>query len=166
MTNPVNQNKKQMVDVATNQGPAMTTFSTNRSLATSPAAIFDAISNPARLAAWWGPAGFTNQFDVFEFRPGGKWVFTMIGPDGTAYPNESVFKHIEPNQQVIIQHVCQPHFELAITLTPTQGGTLLRWDQTFTDAAVAQAVEHIAVPANEQNLDRLSAELGLASSSK
>lgn len=144
----------------------MTTFSTNRVLAAAPTEIFDAIRSPTRLAKWWGPSGFTNQFEVFEFRPEGKWIFTMIGPDGTAYPNESVFKHIEPDHQVIIQHVCQPHFELAITLTQTEGGTMLRWDQTFADASVAQAIEHIVVPANEQNLDRLSAELGLPRSNK
>jgi hypothetical protein len=31
----------------------------------------------------------------------------------------------------------------------------------FEDAAFAQAMKHILEPANEQNLDRLAAELGL-----
>lgn len=144
----------------------MTTFSTHRQWAIQPHEVYAAISDPARLAKWWGPSGFTNQFEVFDFRPDGKWIFTMIGPDGTNYPNESVFKHIEADRQVVIQHVCQPYFELSITLEANAEGTLLNWQQTFADDSVAKAVEHIVVPSNEQNLDRLAAELGLTPSSK
>jgi uncharacterized protein YndB with AHSA1/START domain len=143
----------------------MTTFSTSRQLAVSPAYVFAAIQDPERLATWWGPAGFTNRFEVFEFHAGGKWVFTMVGPDGVAYPNESVFSEIDADRKVVIRHTNQPHFQLAITLDAHAGGTLLRWDQTFDDPAVAQAVRHIVEPANAQNLDRLSAELGLRNAS-
>jgi len=142
----------------------MTTFSTSRHLATSPTSVFNAIKDAACLATWWGPNGFSNKFDVFEFHTGGQWLFTMIGPDGTSYPNEAIFSAIEVNQKVVIQHTCQPHFELAITLEPNGNGTLLRWEQTFADAAVAQAMRPIVEPANEQNLDRLSTALGLSGS--
>jgi uncharacterized protein YndB with AHSA1/START domain len=138
----------------------MTTFSTSRQLAATPIEVFAAIQDPTRLAKWWGPNGFTNRFELFEFHVGGRWIFSMIGPDGTTYPNESVFAAVEPDRQVVIRHDCAPHFQLTITLEPFAGGTLLRWDQAFDDAAVAQAVRHIVEPANEQNLDRLSAELG------
>lgn len=145
---------------------AMTTFSTTRLLATSPASIFNAIKNADRLAKWWGPIGFSNLIEVFEFHPGGKWVFTMVGPDGKHYPNEAVFSGIDDSRKVVIRHTNQPHFELTITLEPTPAGTLLRWNQTFDDASVAQAIRHIVVPANEQNLDRLSVELGLAQAAR
>jgi len=137
----------------------MSTFSTTRTLRAEPSAVFAAISDPVRLAKWWGPDGFSNRFEVFEFEPGGRWVFEMIGPDGKVYPNESVFDAIEADRRVVIRHVCQPFFTLTISLEPSAGGTLLHWQQAFADAAVASAVRHIVVPANEQNLDRLSAEL-------
>lgn len=137
----------------------MTAFTTSRQLAAPPAAVFAAIRDGERLARWWGPAGFSNRFEVFEFFPGGKWVFTMTGPDGKAYPNESVFAEIEADRRVVIEHVCPPHFRLAMTLEPVAGGTLLHWVQTFADAAVAESIRHIVEPANEQNLDRLSVEL-------
>jgi uncharacterized protein YndB with AHSA1/START domain len=139
----------------------MTTFSTSRHFAAPPAAVFAAIEDPARLARWWGPRGFSNRFDVFEFKPGGKWVFSMIGPDGTVYPNQSVFTQIVPDQQVVIDHVCAPHFQLFITLSPSATGTMLRWDQVFADPSQAQSLRPIVEPANEQNLDRLGIELGL-----
>ncbi|RZI42711.1 polyketide cyclase [Herbaspirillum sp. HC18] len=143
----------------------MTTFSTSRQFATEPSAVFAAIKDAKRLARWWGPDGFSNSFEIFEFQTGGKWIFTMIGPDGKTYPNESVFSSIEIDRKVVIQHASQPHFQLTITLEPSSGGTLLRWDQAFADASVAQAVRHIVEPANEQNLDRLSIELGLSDAS-
>ena len=43
---------------------------------------------------WWGPNGFTNTFHEFDLRPGGAWRFIMHGPDGTDYPNESVFVEV------------------------------------------------------------------------
>lgn len=137
----------------------MNTFSTHRTFPVAPGAVFAAICDGERLARWWGPAGFSNRFEVFEFQPGGRWVFDMIGPNGDVHPNESVFSAIAPDRHVVIRHVCQPHFTLTITLAPSGGGTLLHWEQVFDDPSVAQAVRHIVEPANEQNLDRLAAEL-------
>ena len=139
-----------------------TTFRTSRQFAVPPATVFAAIADAARIARWWGPAGFSNRIAEFDFRPGGRWLFDMIGPDGTVYANESVFVTIAPDRQLVLRHVCQPHFQLGITLQPAAGGTLLLWEQTLDDDAVAAAVRHIVEPANEQNLDRLAAELGQA----
>lgn len=137
----------------------MNMFENSRLLAFSPQAVFSAIQDPQRLARWWGPSGFSNQFDVFDFRPGGSWVFDMVGPDGTRYANASVFFHIEADRQVVIDHVCTPVFRLTITLEPEAGGTRVHWRQVFDDPAFAQSMRHILEPANAQNLDRLSQEL-------
>ena len=140
----------------------MHTFATQRFLATTPDAVFAAMADPERLARWWGPAGFANAFEVFEFQTGGRWVFTMVGPDGTRYPNACVFRQIEAGRRVVIAHVVQPLFELTLNLEPEAGGTRLEWTQVLEDEAVAQAMAHIIEPANEQNLDRLSQVLGLS----
>lgn len=137
----------------------MNTFQNSRYFAHSPQAIFAAVRDPERLARWWGPNGFTNRFEVFDFRSGGAWVFDMVGPDGTRYPNVSVFHQIENDREVVIDHTCAPFFRLTITLTPEAGGTRVHWCQVFEDPAFAQAMRHILEPANEQNLDRLGVEL-------
>jgi Activator of Hsp90 ATPase homolog 1-like protein len=134
----------------------MTTFRTSRTIAASPEAIFTAIQDPTKLAQWWGPDGFTNTFDVFEFRPQGRWVFTMHGPDGQNYPNVARFITIEPHRQVVIAHECAPYFSLALTLDRLGDATHVLWEQAFVDATVAESVRAIVVPANEQNLDRLT----------
>lgn len=138
----------------------MTTFKTSREIPATVEQVFAAISDPERLARWWGPADFTNTFNVCEFKNGGHWSFVMHGPNGENYPNENVFRDIEPYKRIVIQHVSQPKFFLTVVLELTDnGGTLVRWEQEFEDSKVASGIEHIVVPANEQNLDRLSAEI-------
>jgi uncharacterized protein YndB with AHSA1/START domain len=53
--------------------------------------VFKAWSNPDHLQKWWGPAGFTNTFQEFDFQIGGKWRFIMHGPDKGNYKNECEF---------------------------------------------------------------------------
>ena len=139
----------------------MYTFSTERLIAATPAAIFTAIQDPARLARWWGPQGFSNRFEIFEFTPGGRWEFAMIGPDGKHYANSARFSRIDPDKQIDIQHLSPPHFELSIRLEANTAGTLLHWTQTFADAKVGEALRPIVEPANEQNLDRLRQQLNV-----
>lgn len=132
-------------------------FVITREIPAEPMRIFAAFEDAAQLAAWWGPAGFSNTFEICRFEPGGTWKFVMHGPNGKHYPNESLFREIEPCRRVVIQHVSQPRYVLTVAFEPTaSGGTLVRWEQEFEDPRVASGVEHIVVPANEQNLDRLA----------
>jgi len=150
--------------IAFHPGPIdMNSFHTTREIAAPPEAIFAAIATPARLAKWWGPDGFSNSFEVCDFRPGGQWIFTMQGPDGTRYPNQSEFEAIEDAHKVVIRHACAPLFRLTIALEPIPSGTRVRWTQVFDDPATAAAVRHIVEPANEQNLTRLGAEVAAGS---
>lgn len=137
----------------------MSTFTTSRDIPAAPAEVFAAIATPERLARWWGPAGFRNTFAVCEFRPGGRWSFVMHGPDGAHYQNDSLFAEIEAPTRVVIQHLSEPTFRLTITLTATAAGTRVAWVQALDSAEVAKRVQHIVIPANEQNLDRLTAEV-------
>jgi uncharacterized protein YndB with AHSA1/START domain len=135
-------------------------ISTSRVLEALPEEVFDAFLRPERLTRWWGPAGFTNHFHHFDFREGGDWSFTMCGPDGTRYPNRSRFLEIVPGCRLQIEHVSGPHFVLEITLAPEQRRTRLGWRMLFETEAEYRGVLAFAPAANEQNLDRLAAELG------
>ena len=122
--------------------------------------VFAAIADPARLARWWGPNGFTSTFEVFEFRRGGAWRLVLHGPDGTNYPNENRFTEIVVPQRVVVEHLGAPHhFELTITFTVQGAGTLVGWRQVFDTAEEKQRIAAFVAPANEQNLDRLAAEV-------
>ena len=137
-------------------------FRTERTLPFSPQAVYNAFSSAELLANWWGPEGFTNAFETFEFQVGGRWKFVMVGPDGARYPNENVFTALEPASCVVIRHDCEPFFTLTVQLSEVAGGTHVLWQQAFDDKHVAQALKAMVEPANEQNLDRLTHVLALS----
>ena len=135
----------------------MKVFKTSKAIHASPEAIFDAFSNQDKLAEWWGPAGFTNSFDIFEFKNDGKWSFVMHGPDGRHYENESIFIEIIAAQKVVIFHRSEPKFILTITIEGGETGSIVHWNQAFDNEALAKNIANIIEPSNEQNLNRLAA---------
>jgi uncharacterized protein YndB with AHSA1/START domain len=68
------------------------TMTLERVIAAPVAAVWAAWTNPDDLPKWWGPEGFACRTQRIDLRDGGEWVFDMIGPDGTVYPNHH--KHI------------------------------------------------------------------------
>jgi RimJ/RimL family protein N-acetyltransferase len=122
--------------------------------------VFAAFANPTRLARWWGPNGFTSTFSVFEFRSGGLWRFVMHGPDGTDYPNKSVFTEVVAPERIVLEHLsASHHFLLFITFEADGARTRVGWRQVFDTAAEKERIAAFVTPANEQNLDRLAAEV-------
>ncbi len=141
----------------------MSAFNTSREINAPIEDVFAAFSDPDRLARWWGPTGFTNTFHTFEFKTGGSWVYTMHSPNGGNPENEGVFELVEPPRKLVIRHISQPLYRLTIDLAPAATGTIISWSQVFDDADVAARVARIVVPANEQNLDKLVADVDAAS---
>ncbi len=137
----------------------MSTFKHFRDIPAPADKVFAAFSDPERSARWWGPAGFTNTYHIFEFKNGGRWDYTMHGPDGRDYPNESRFVEIEPAQKLVIEHVSLPKYRLTITLDPSDAGTRVSWLGVFENEKFAAGMEDFLKKANEQNLDRLSDEV-------
>jgi len=121
--------------------------------------VFRAFSEAEHLAQWWGPQGFTNTFQEFDLRAGASWRYVMHGPNGADYPNESVVVEVVKPERIVLEHVSGPRFRLTITLAPEAGKTRITWRMLFPSAADCDKVRGLAVPANEQNLDRLEARL-------
>jgi len=128
-------------------------------IAASPSTVFAAMSDPDRVARWWGPDGFSSTMHTFDFQPGGSWVLTMHAPDGTDYPNESRFTRIVPDALWEIEHLNGHHFTLTLELKPSGEGTEVCWRQTFDTVEHYQALANFVAAANQQNLERLAAEL-------
>lgn len=66
--------------------------------------VWEAWTNPARVANWWGPNGFTTTIEKMDVRPGGVWKHVMHGPDGTDYPNSSLFKEVVKPERIVFAH--------------------------------------------------------------
>lgn len=121
--------------------------------------VFGAWTDPALLAKWWGPKGFTNTFHEFDLRPGGTWRFIMHAPNGTNFPNHSEFVEIVRPERIVLDHISPPKFRIVATFAENGGDTTVTFRQIFGTAEECNRIKVIAVPANEENFDRLEAVL-------
>ncbi|MBV9773714.1 MAG: SRPBCC family protein [Gemmatimonadetes bacterium] len=122
--------------------------------------VFRAFSDPDVLARWWGPEGFTSTFHEFDLRPGGAWRFVMHAPDGTDYPNANDFVEVVAPERIVFRHEQPVHgFRMTMTFADEGGATRLTWRMRFDSAEEFERVGSFVAGANEQNLDRLGAQL-------
>ncbi len=66
--------------------------------------VWEAWTDPRHVVHWWGPNGFTTTIEKMEVKPGGVWKLTMHGPDGTDYPNRSVFTEVVKPERICFSH--------------------------------------------------------------
>ena len=66
--------------------------------------VWKAMTNPKHVIHWWGPRGFSTTIEKMDVRPGGVWKHVMHGPDGTDYPNKSVFKEVVKPERLVFSH--------------------------------------------------------------
>ncbi|GAB3894868.1 SRPBCC family protein [Larkinella knui] len=122
--------------------------------------LFRAWSDPNHLKKWWGPAGFTNTFHEFDFRVGGKWRFTMHGPDKGNYANECEFTTIDEPSLIAWKRFSKPLFQVVATFEDVSDDqTKLVFKMLFNTADECRKVRPFAVDKNEENFDRLENEL-------
>lgn len=122
--------------------------------------LFSAFSDPDKLRQWWGPHGFTNRIDEFDFRPGGTWRITMTASNGTDFDNRWTFQEIVPSSRILAVHHEPMHvFTLEVTFTREAAGTRLTWLMLFDPTEENREIEKFLAAANEQNLDRLQSLL-------
>lgn len=64
------------------------------------ATLWAAWTDPESLPQWWGPDGFSCQTGRIDLREGGEWVFDMIAPDGSTFPNHHVYTRMIPEDRI------------------------------------------------------------------
>jgi uncharacterized protein YndB with AHSA1/START domain len=123
--------------------------------------VFAAFADPAQLAHWWGPNGFTNTITEFDLQPGGDWRLTMHGPNGADYENESKFVEVVPPERIVFEHLRTMHwYRMTMTYENVGAGqTKLTWRMLFNRTAENEKLKTFITAANEQNFDRLAAWL-------
>lgn len=117
--------------------------------------VWAAWTEPTMLGQWWGPKGFSITTQLFEFRVGGHWVFTMHGPDPDPqsknpggprdFPCHIVWTRIERNttgswyleyHHVEADKLDSVFFKTQVILEEKNGHTLLKWRADFGSNAV------------------------------
>lgn len=122
--------------------------------------VFEACANPAHLENWWGPDGFTNTFEEFDFRPGGRWKFIMHGPDKGNYQNECIFSEIIYPKLITWDRLSKPLFRMEVSLSDiAPGKTKFGFRMIFNSPEECSEIKSFAINKNEENFDRLEREL-------
>lgn len=83
--------------------------------------VFKVWTDPQHIAQWWGPKGFTTRVTELDLRPGGKWRYVMIGPDGKEYPVKGVFREIVPLERIVTSDEFDEGFEKVINIDLPRG---------------------------------------------
>jgi uncharacterized protein YndB with AHSA1/START domain len=63
--------------------------------------VFAVLTQPAELATWWGPLGFTTPEIDLRLEVGGTYRFTMQPPDGEPFHLSGRFLDIQPPSRLV-----------------------------------------------------------------
>jgi uncharacterized protein YndB with AHSA1/START domain len=122
--------------------------------------VFKAWTEPNHLKNWWGPKGFTNTFEEFDLRPGGRWKFVMHAPDKGNFQNECEFVKIEKPNEIAWIRISKPLFNIAATFEKiADNQTKIVFRMVFDTAEECGKLRPYVVDKNEENFDRLEGEL-------
>ncbi len=114
--------------------------------------VWQAWTDPAHIARWWGPRGFTTTIEEMDVRPGGAWRHVMHGPDGANYPGRSVFTEVVKHERIVFSHGGS-----------REGGPGAQFVSTWTFETVARDGTRVTIRmvfASAQERDRVAREFG------
>lgn len=126
--------------------------------------VWEAMTDPLHVVNWWGPRGFSTTIETMDVRPGGIWRHVMRGPDGTEYPNESVFQEVVKPERIVWLHggtAKKTSISFVMTWTFEEvepGKTKVTIHQVYPTAEMRNkvATEFGAIEGGKQTLERLS----------
>ncbi len=122
--------------------------------------VWDAWTDLKQLEKWWGPRGFTITTKSKDLHPGGKWIYTMHGPDGTDYPNIATYHVVLKYEKLVYDHGGNEEldklFAVSATFKEDKGKTIVRMVYTLPTANEAKAMkQHIKQANGNSTWDRL-----------
>ena len=134
-------------------------------------AVWDAWTDPEQVARWWGPRGFSITTHKKDLRPGGTWVYTMHGPDGTDYPNSTYYYEVKEREALVYDHGASegkpPLFRVSVYFKESGGKTTMDMTMALATAEAAEETrKFIKKAGGDSTWDRLAEYLERESSGK
>ena len=122
--------------------------------------VWGAWMNPETLPQWWGPDGFSCRTTRIDLRTGGEWVFDMIAPDGTVFPNHHRYGEVRAEERIgytLLWGENGPkHADAWATFEDQDGATKVTLGMVFSTAAAFQEAKGFgAVELGLQTLGKL-----------
>ena len=127
--------------------------------------VWGAWMNPETLPEWWGPEGFSCRTKRIDLRPGGDWVFDMIAPDGTVFPNHHRYHEIRAEERIAYALLWgengAKHADAWALFEEADGATAVTLGMVFSTAAEFQQAKGFgAVELGMQTLGKLARFVG------
>ena len=108
-----------------------------RVLPARPRVVYAAFSDPAELAKWWGPQGFSVRSAEFHARVGETYRIEMQTPEGDPFHLTGEFRAVDPPARLAYTFVWEPP-------DPDDVETLV--DLVFSDRGESTEVAHTQGP--------------------
>ena len=123
--------------------------------------VWDAWTDPAQTAQWWGPRGFSLTTRSKDVRVGGNWDYTMHGPDGVDYPNKTLYHEVEKYKKLVYDHGGSddrpPMFRVSVLFSSTDGKTTMDMTMTLPTPEEAEQIRKFVKQAGDNaTWDRLA----------
>ena len=127
--------------------------------------VWGAWMNPETLPKWWGPDGFSCQTKRIDLRTGGDWVFDMIAPDGTVFPNHHRYAEVRAEDRIgyaLLWGENGPkHADAWVSFDEAEGATTVTLGMVFSTVAEFQTARGFgAVELGLQTLGKLARFVG------
>ncbi|MEW9806418.1 SRPBCC family protein [Mesorhizobium sp. ZMM04-5] len=141
-------------------GVAERTMVLERVIRAPRSAVWAAWMNPEALPQWWGPDGYSCRTKRIDLRKGGEWVFDMIAPDGTVFPNHHLYHEVRSEEAigyVLLWGENGPkHADAWVSLADQGGATKVTLGMVFSTAAEFQEAKGFgAIELGLQTLGKL-----------
>jgi uncharacterized protein YndB with AHSA1/START domain len=132
-----------------------------RILPAPPPTVWTALTDPAELAKWWGPHGFTAPSVAFDPRAGGGYRISMQPPDGELFHLDGEFRLVDPPTRLAYTFRWDPpdpddrETLVTLTLADLGGRTELRLTQAGFATAARRALHEAGWTDGLARLERL-----------
>ena len=122
--------------------------------------VWRAWMNPETLPLSWGPDGFSCRTKRIDLRTGGEWVFDMIAPDGTVFPNHHLYIEVRPEERIVYTLLWgengPKHADAWVAFDDQEGATRITLGMALSTAAAFQEAKGFgAVELGQQTLGKL-----------
>jgi len=127
--------------------------------------VWGAWMNSDTLPQWWGPDGFSCNTKRIDLRAGGEWVFDMIAPDGTVFPNHHLYGEVRAEDRIAYALLWgengPKHADAWASFEDADGATRVTLGMVFTAEAEFQRARDIgAQELGMQTLGKLARLVG------
>jgi len=134
-------------------------------------AVWEAWTDPEQVSKWWGPRGFTLTTHSKDLKPGGHWHYTMHGPDGVDYPNQTKYYEVEECSRLVYDHGASedrpPLFRVTVTFSEQKKKTKMHMVMSLaTPEAATEIKKFIKKAGGNATWDRLAEYLEKSASGK